>query len=201
VTNVLIVATAIPAEPTILLEALAKLRDRGAEVAIACFFPAEDLPVDESLAQQHSFAQPDETIGARFRKALKNAKPQRRTWMFARRDGWLRQQARRADVLVAMDPASVHTVWEFAQRHPTSDAVYGLIPALKVIDRRSTATPVPTAVVLRRRATAVASIGARNTRTFGIRATKGMLRRATGRRVMRTAPGAWGSPCGSTAAW
>lgn len=190
-TNVLIVAAAVPAEPTILRERLRTFRDKGATVALACYFAADQLPVDESLADVRSFARPVEGLTPRLRKAIGRTLPSRQVWLHASRDPWVRERARRADVLVAIDPLAVHAIWELAQRCPRADAVYGQVPALRALDRRAAEGPPTTAEVLRRRAVAPVSIAVRGLRWFGVRIALGVARRATGRRVMRTVPGAW----------
>ncbi|MEV6494988.1 glycosyltransferase family 1 protein, partial [Actinoplanes sp. NPDC051633] len=58
-------------------------------------------------------------------------------WRRAQRDGRLRRAAAEADVLVALDPPAVHTVWQLAQRNRAADAVMGLSPALKQVEIRA----------------------------------------------------------------
>ncbi|MGH3451703.1 MAG: hypothetical protein ACRDQW_13460, partial [Haloechinothrix sp.] len=188
-TKVLIVASTAPAEPAILRDALHRFGDKQATVSLACFFPPERLPVDDLSADVRSFALPTEVLTLRMRAAVGRARPARRVWLHARADRWLRERARSADVLVALDATAVHVVWELAQRNPRADAVYGLVPALRVLDERIAAGGPSPMTVMRRRTVAPILIGARAVRRFGIWLAQAVTVRATGRRLMRTAPG------------
>ncbi|MEV0717602.1 glycosyltransferase family 1 protein [Asanoa sp. NPDC050611] len=186
----LIVAAYAPAQPAVLTEALERFKGRGAHVALACFFDPAVLNLDPALADAQNFAATAETITPRFRTALGRAQPNRKIWLHAQRSAWLRQQARDADLLVAVDPKSLHTVWELAQRNLRAGAHYGLVPALKALDAGAFgALPVPRLV--ERQVSAAASMGVRGARRMAVQSARTSLRRATGARVMRNPAGAW----------
>jgi glycosyltransferase involved in cell wall biosynthesis len=188
VTTVLIVATAAPRQPVILIEALERFRARGATVTVACFFDSEKLEIDPALAEVRSFVVPAEQRDARFRKALGRAQTNRKMWLHARRTAWLRQRYRKADLLVALDPRAVHTVWEMAQRNTRAGAHQGLVPALRALDAART---VPVGKRLERRVAAAAGIGSRGARRAAVQTLRTTVRKATGQRVIRNPAGAW----------
>ncbi|SDZ37975.1 Glycosyltransferase involved in cell wall bisynthesis [Micromonospora pattaloongensis] len=187
-TNVLIVASVPPPQPAILTDALERFKAKGASVSVACFANVEDMSVDPALAEVRGFAVAPEAITGRLRDALRRAPQNRRMWLHARRDGWLRRRAAEADVLVALDARAVHTVWELAQRNTRASACHGLVPALKEFDARRTPTP---GTVLERQVAATASIGARGARRLAVRAAKTTLKKATGQKVVANPAGAW----------
>ncbi|HEX6873959.1 MAG TPA: glycosyltransferase family 1 protein, partial [Micromonosporaceae bacterium] len=189
-TDVLILVAVQPSQPAILIEALEKFHAKGARVRLACRFDPTELELDPDLAEVRGFGEAVDRIDSRRRRLIKRAKPPRQVWMYAYHNAWVRQQARQADLLVAADPQAVHAIWEFAQRNLRADAIYGLAASLRALDKRSESAGPSPVERLRRWAPATASIGVRGVRRFGIRAAKGMLRRATGRRVMRIGVGA-----------
>ncbi|TQJ21540.1 glycosyltransferase involved in cell wall biosynthesis [Micromonospora sp. A202] len=187
-TTVLIVATAAPKQPAVLVEALERFRSKGATVTLACFFDSEELGIDPALAEIRTFAIPGEKRDARFRKALGRAPANRKIWLHARRSTWLRQQYRRADLLVALDARAVHTVWEMAQRNTRAGAYYGLVPAQKALaaDRSESVGKR-----LERQVAAAAGIGARGARSAAEQTIRTTFQKATGQRVMSNPAGAW----------
>ncbi|BCL16616.1 glycosyltransferase [Micromonospora sagamiensis] len=187
-TTVLIVASNVPAQPAVLTEALERFKGRGARVAVACFFDAAELEIDPALAEIRSFAVPKEQIDKRLRTALGRAPANRKIWLHAQRSGWLMKWARTADLLVAIDPRSVHTVWEMAQRNVAASACYGLVPALRALDAGVSA---PVTTRLERQVSATAARGVRGARRAAISSAKTTLRKATGQKVMGTPAGAW----------
>ncbi|NGO71250.1 glycosyltransferase family 4 protein [Streptomyces boncukensis] len=178
--DVLLVASDTPrqgAAPS----SVAALRARGARVLLAGY-------VDPSRV-------PPELLGVELLRLPWEdpARPQataRRLWRHTRRDAALRRRARAADVLVALDPAAVYTVWQLAQRNVRADAVHGLAPALRAVEARAEGA-APGAARLSPR-TAVLHAAALSRRVGGglrggcVRA----LRFPYGRRVLRTGAGA-----------
>lgn len=182
--KVLIVAGMVPPRTAVLVSALRQLRERGAQVRLACHFPLSRLPLEDGLAELRSLQAAAKGAGAAFRAAVSGAEPARQVWLHARRDPWVREHARTADVLVALDQRAVHTVWQLAQRHRGCDAVFGLTPAIKAVDARlnnpsragrkgALRTPSPRLLVS-------------ETRHLSRDTARLLARAATGRQAMRT---------------
>ncbi|MGH3735603.1 MAG: glycosyltransferase family 1 protein [Micromonosporaceae bacterium] len=190
-TKVLILANTLPVDTSVLRDALRKFGDKAATVSLACFVPPEEPALDASLAEVRSFALTEEQLTPLRRAAIERARPSRRVWLHAKRHRWLRERAREADLLVALDPIAVHTAWELAQRCPKADAVYGLAPALRQLDKRTTEGGPSGLTVLRRRISGPLLVWPRAVRRFAIWLAVAVSVRATGRRMMRTAPGIW----------
>ena len=187
-TKVLIVAATAPKQPAVLIEALERFRSKGATVSVACFFDTADLPIDPALAEVHTFVMPKEERSPRFRAALGRVPANRKIWLHAQRNRWVRQRFRAADLLVALDARAVHTVWEMAQRNVRAGAHYGVTPALKALDARRSE---PATKRLERQVAARAGIGARGARRFAVQTAKTTLKRATGQTVMSNPAGVW----------
>jgi glycosyltransferase involved in cell wall biosynthesis len=133
--EVFIVAGVVPPRPTVLADALEQLRARGARVHLACYFDPRKLTIDADLAETRYLPQTGAATSRVVRGVVQGAEAPRRVWLHAQRDRWVRERARRADVLVALDRGSVYTVWRLAHRNRRADAVYGLTPALTAVDR------------------------------------------------------------------
>ena len=135
-TDVLIVTNWIPARPSVLADALRQFRDAGARVTIACGCDPGEIPVPDGTAVVRG-VQAAKKLPKWDRTVYRESPNGMKLWLRARRDPALRRIARSADVLVALDPNSTHTVWELARRHRGADAVAGLMPALKEVARRA----------------------------------------------------------------
>ena len=122
--KVLVVAAAAPGRPTVFAESVQRLTAAGASVELFGGFAegAAELPV------------PTRVLKA---KAPKTGTAGEKLWARARQDAALRRAASQADVLVSLDPAAVHTVWQLAQRNRAADAVNGLAPALRRVEIRA----------------------------------------------------------------
>ncbi|MFG1608521.1 glycosyltransferase family 1 protein [Actinoplanes sp. NPDC049265] len=112
VINVLVVAATTPGRPAAFAESMRRLADAGADVTLIV---GDEFP-----------------LSRRYR-AMTGTKGQK-LWWRAAADARLRTAAARADVLVALDAAAVHTVWQLARRHRGTDAVLGLTPALRRVE-------------------------------------------------------------------
>jgi glycosyltransferase involved in cell wall biosynthesis len=135
--NVLMVAGILPPRRHVLAQALEQFRDKGATVHIACFFDAGQMGLDDGAAQLRSLPDIAASQPPGFRRAVERADVTRKVWLHARRDPWVRQRARSADVLVALDPGAIHTVWQLAQRNRAADAIYGLTASLRAVQARA----------------------------------------------------------------
>jgi glycosyltransferase involved in cell wall biosynthesis len=67
-----------------------------------------------------------------------------RVWTRSHRDPWLRERARNAHVIVAVDDGAVYTVWQLAQRNRTAKAVMGFVPAISAVRELKQLDELPT---------------------------------------------------------
>ncbi|GAA4693666.1 glycosyltransferase family 1 protein [Phytohabitans rumicis] len=132
-TAVLLIA-ATPPQPAVLSASVRQLRATGARVHLVAALDADDLPDGLDLDGFH--AMPADVSEATPRRRAVKATPGERVWMHLRRQAWLRERARDADVLVALDAHSVYTVWRLAQRNQGADARFGVTAALQAIAER-----------------------------------------------------------------
>ncbi|MEO3926547.1 glycosyltransferase [Micromonosporaceae bacterium B7E4] len=189
-THVLMIAVAPPAEQTILVDALKRFRGKGATVHLACFFETGTLEIEPGLAELHTFAV-DTAADPRFRRTLARSQPARRPWLHARRSHWIREHARRADLMVAVDAKAINTVWELAQRNTRADAISGLAPALRALTARVEAAGATANGGLGRQVRSSTSIGVRGVRRFVVDTGRSTLLNASGTKVMKLPAGAW----------
>jgi glycosyltransferase involved in cell wall biosynthesis len=190
--NVLIVSHWVPGRPTVLADTVRQLRDSGARVTVVCGCAPDRIPLPEGTAPVFGLTGPKKLprpVRAEYEKVPKNQK----LWLRARADQRLRALARSADVLVALDPNAIHTVWQLARRNRSADAVVGLTPAVNAVAQRS-AHPARTAL---RRALRPGPAPSVAVEAVGGRAGKlleKVARRGAGRRVLRDPRGraAWG---------
>ncbi len=141
-TRVLMVSVIEP--PRIAMETyLPRLIELGAEVELVTRRANEpttaDLPVTAHHARAGVTGDP-----ARFtprwirgvwrhrviRRLASKSKPLMATWLVASRDDHVREAARTADVLIALDRYAVYTVWRLARRNRDAIAVHGLTEAV-----------------------------------------------------------------------
>ncbi|SDD45999.1 glycosyltransferase [Glycomyces harbinensis] len=83
----------------------------------------DDELVDVPFADRHRLPR----TNLRHAVGLPNGE---RVWLRNRTDSWLREKARAAHVIVALDNGSIYTVWQLARRNRAARAVFGLSPAL-----------------------------------------------------------------------
>ncbi|MFE0732952.1 glycosyltransferase [Streptomyces antibioticus] len=187
-THVLLIAGTAPTH-SMLKAAVAQLRAAGATVRLAGLFEREAVDGVLDAADVRPLTEAAAERGNAFVKRVAKLPPPRRAWAIAERDPWVRRQARRAQVLVALDAPGVYPVWRLAQDNRRADAVYGVAPALRALQARGER---PVHYALRDAVRAVPSPAAtlRSTRR-GVRHGAGaVLRRATSPAVMRTSIGA-----------
>lgn len=152
--RVLIVAEKAPARPNVFAAALRQFAEAGAQVSLIGGFAADEaaglarpaVPAGTAgLGGTTGFAMPAGTAGLGGTAGLVTVTtlvPGRRgtgtageaLWRRFRGDAAARRAAARADVLVALDPAAVHTVWQLGRRHRGAVAVLGLAPALRAVE-------------------------------------------------------------------
>ncbi|WIM95942.1 glycosyltransferase family 1 protein [Actinoplanes oblitus] len=190
-TRVLIVSNGVPGRPAVLADTLRRLRASGALITLAAGAPAERIALPGGGATVHAIRTARQ-LPRPDKRAYPDAGKGRKLWLRARHDRRLRSLARAADVLVALDPHAVHTVWQLARRHRAADAVNGLTPALRAVAARAGA---PGRYRLRRLlrpgpspAVAAEALGERADRLV-----ERVARKGSGRRVLRDPHGrrAW----------
>jgi glycosyltransferase involved in cell wall biosynthesis len=134
--QVLIISNWIPARPRVLADMVRQLREKGAHVTLVGGCDPAQVSLPEGSATVLGLLATKKLPPAE-RAAYKEELKSRKLWMRARRDGRLHQLARKADVIVALDPNAVHTVWQLARRYRAADAVVGPAPALAAVERRT----------------------------------------------------------------
>jgi glycosyltransferase involved in cell wall biosynthesis len=182
VTKVVIVVCKL--DQLALTEALTHFRTRDTDVTVVCNFDVSELSVEAALATIH----PLPMTYADLSKAAGRTTGSRRVWLKIRDDGWVRERARQADLLVALDTTSVYAVWELAKRYPRPAAVHGLAPALRALDEGLGTRESRSAEALHaiRDRGGIALRGARNASVFAV---KRSVRAAVSPAVMRTGVG------------
>ncbi|QGN49575.1 glycosyltransferase [Micromonospora sp. WMMD558] len=200
-TKVLIVVGERPQQVSVLREALRRFRDQGASISVVGDVDAENLGLDPAVAEVRTL--PAEPVDPKLRRALaRTPQPSRALWLRAWADPWVRRRTRTADVLVALDPTAVHTVWEMAQRQPRADACNGIGAAGRIVRARHEGTHRVTrrpAEQLSARA-GIAVRGARRAAVTGARESleaamaPAVLRSRVGGRFWRSAVAAPGLP-------
>lgn len=141
--DVLIVAAVVP-ERSNFVAAVRQLKNAGVRVRIACAFDPVVLAVGgmmevhrlhwdlrrlSSGRRPRRFSPGWSWLVARnlvLRWRMERAPISVRTWLVAGHDPWIREQARMADVVVALEQRAVFTVWRLARRNPDTNAVLGL---------------------------------------------------------------------------
>lgn len=121
-TEVLLVASTWP-QYGVLADSVRKFNALGARVRLAGTFPmdAEGVPeqlAESELAELHQLPRNLKHRSQALRRRASKSPAGLRVWMQAGRDSWLRSRARKADVLVALDPGAVYTVWRLAEFKP-----------------------------------------------------------------------------------
>ncbi|MFC5170521.1 glycosyl transferase [Streptomyces mutomycini] len=185
-TEVLFVATKRP-EPGILADSVDKFRDRGAAVHLAGTFHVARVAEELSLIALDGVHQLPRGLSRRSGSVRRRAEASplgMRVWLQSQRDRPFRRRARKAQVIVALDPGAVYTVWRLAQYNPTAEAHFGILAALTALDRRRQRG---TAV---RRAALPAPGVVKDVRRSIDGVPAALMRTATARPVMRSALGA-----------
>ncbi|HEU4349344.1 MAG TPA: glycosyltransferase family 1 protein, partial [Actinoplanes sp.] len=135
-TEVLIVSNGVPGRPGVLADTVAQLHADGVRVTIAVGCPAAKITVPDGSAEVLALPAV-KMLPPRDRLECRDAQMSRRLWLRARNDPRVRRLAGSADVIAALDPNAVNTVWELARRHRAADAVVGLAPALAALAKRA----------------------------------------------------------------
>ncbi len=187
-TRVLFIASTKP-QFGVFADSVRKFRAQGAQTFLAGTFHlesnAEALAATE-LDGTHQLPRSLTCRSAAVRRKASRSPLGMRVWLQSKGDGWLRHEARHADVLVALDPGAVYTVWRLAQHYRIEEAHFGIAPALKAVGRLKgkgatgvqRGVPPPLEVVKRDVKRSVDGLPA------------AVMRRATARPVMRSAVGA-----------
>ena len=205
-TDVLFIATKRP-QFGVLTDSVNKFRERGARVYLAGSFRMAPVTEELSLVEFEGVHQLPRGLSKRstsVRRKAKASPSSMRVWMQAQRDRWLRGHARQAQVLVALDPGAVYTVWRLAQYNPTAEAHFGIAAALRALDKvlaqgtkaRQSALP-PLGAVARDVRRSIDGLPAAMMRTATARP---IMRSTLGARLWRSAMTAPGMPVGARVA-
>lgn len=112
--NVLVIADSTP-DKAIWTELIAALDAEGAQVVLASYL---DLPVDyPQPASAHALMPAGEGHGPAFRRAVKAAKAAHRLSIYAEYDHWLRERARSASIVFALDKNALPAARKLAGDH------------------------------------------------------------------------------------
>lgn len=141
--DVLIIAAVVP-ERNNLVAAVRQLKNAGARVRMACAFDPAVVAVGGKMEvhrlnwdlrrlrngrQPRRFSPGWAWLVARnivIRWRIKRAPVSVRTWLLARYDPWIQDQASTADVVVALEQRAVFTAWQLARQFTETNAVLGL---------------------------------------------------------------------------
>jgi glycosyltransferase involved in cell wall biosynthesis len=121
-TSVLLVA-GVPPRPAALTRLVARLRAQGARVGLAGAIDPERLPPD--LWLNVIAALPPDAASAVTSRADVGARGAVRVWRHLRRRSAVHRLARRAELLVALDPHATYAVQRLALRNPGAAVAYG----------------------------------------------------------------------------
>ncbi|RPK64896.1 hypothetical protein EES43_08805 [Streptomyces sp. ADI96-02] len=197
-TDVLIIASKRP-QLGLLADSLVKFRDRGAKVQLAGTFHMAPVAEELSRAELEGFHQLPRSLGGRssaLRRKAKKSPAGMRVWLQAQPDRRLRRQARTAQVIVALDPGAVYTVWRLAQYNPAAEAHFGIAPGLRAVDRVANgahrpSTLPPVGAVARDVRRSISGLPAVLMRTV---TSRPVMRSTVGARLWRTAVAIPGLP-------
>lgn len=180
--DVLLVAGTAPQQQAVLAEAINQFRAQGARVRLTGYFDAGELAPEIEPTELHPIPPQRGSSGEG------SAKPSaRQVWLAAKRDSWLMSRGRSAALLVALDPAAVHTVWQLAQRNRLAVALFGLAPAQKALADGIALVQAGNRPSRQGPSLALMRFEARE-RTVSV--VKASARRAVGEKVMRVGPAA-----------
>ena len=182
-TEVLIVSHWIPVRPSVLADTVRQMHDDGLKVTIVCGCDPAEITVPAGTAEVHGVLAAKK-IPARDQFEYQHAAKARKFWLRCRADTRVRRLAGSADVLVALDVNAVHTVWQLARRHRAADAVVGLVPALRAIERQA-ADPAAYARRRKLRRGPSPAIAVDAVRERADRLLENLARTAAGDRVLR----------------
>ncbi|MFD7615287.1 glycosyltransferase [Streptomyces sp. NPDC059828] len=187
-TEVLFIAAAKP-QFGVLADSVRKFNAQGARVHLAGTFHLESCADEVGTLEVAGLHQLPRTVAHRSQALRRKARTSplgMRVWMQSKGDAWLRAQARKADVLVALDPGAVYTVWRLAQYNRSAEAMFGLAPALKAVE----GLQAQGGSVTRRSALPPLDAVARDVRRSVDGLPAAVMRTATARPVMRSSVGA-----------
>ncbi|GFH34114.1 glycosyltransferase [Streptomyces pacificus] len=186
-TEVLLIAAAKP-QLGVLADSVRRFNSHGARVRLAGTFHLESSSEEIAaldLTELHQLPRSLTHRSQALRRKARTSTVGMRVWLQARRNPWLRSHARGADVLVALDPGAVYTVWRLSQYNRSAEALFGLTPALKAVERLGAR-----GVAARRPVLPPLGALARDVRRSVDGLPAALLRTATARPVMRSTVGA-----------
>lgn len=129
-----------------LARVIARIKDAGAAVILAGMTDVERTHADLGIDVVRSVSRHVVTDPELYRVG-RTALPSQRVWMHMQRDQVLVERCRLANVLVALDPAAVYSVWELGRRFPhlllRQGAVAGYHALVEHVPEQPTPVPLP----------------------------------------------------------
>ncbi|MDI9884206.1 glycosyltransferase family 1 protein [Streptomyces sp. HNM0645] len=187
-TEVLFVAAAKP-QFGVLADSVRKFNALGARVHLAATFHLESSAEEVAALELTGLHQLPQSVAHRSQALRRKARMSplgMRVWMQSKSDSWLRERARKADVMVALDPGAVYTVWRLAQYNRSAAAMFGIAPGLKAVEGLTSQG----GSVQRRSVIPPLDAVARDVRRSVDGLPAAVMRTATARPVMRSTVGA-----------
>ncbi|HEX2143167.1 MAG TPA: hypothetical protein VHG10_01540 [Glycomyces sp.] len=136
--NVLFISTKAPVT-NLTADTVRKLSAEGARVSYCGSITDSSM---RNLEAEVAFAETHQLTRSNTRRG--NQLPHgERVWLRSRSDSWLRERARAAHVLVALDDGAVYTVWQLAKRNRSAKTVSGFAPAVTAVRELARQDAVP----------------------------------------------------------
>jgi glycosyltransferase involved in cell wall biosynthesis len=181
-----------PIRESVLLDAIEQIVARKVELSVMCDFDATEYAIPDEHVEVRSLPAAIQSGEVSIRRRPRATSPSYRRWIRFHADPWFRAKSRHANLIVALDQGSVHAVWELAQRHRRPQAIYGLAPALALLDK-FLGEPLPAGASVVGHVPVVGRRVVRRTRREAIATLRRAARLAVSPTVMRSRVGvsAW----------
>ena len=181
-----------PIRESVLLDAIEQIVARKVELSVMCDFDATEYAIPDEHVEVRSLPAAIQSGEVNTRRRPRATSPSYRRWIRFHADPWFRAKSRHANLIVALDQGSVHAVWELAQRHRRPQAIYGLAPALALLDK-FLGEPLPAGASVVGHVPVVGRRVVRRTRREAIATVRRAARLAVSPTVMRSRVGvsAW----------
>lgn len=173
---------------SVLLDIVEQFAARDVELSIMCDFDATEYALPGDLVELRSLPAAVRDGELDLPRRLRATPPRYQRWVKFHADPWFRVKSRQANLVVALDQGSVHAAWELVQRHRRLQAIYGVAPALALLDKFR-GRPLPAGVSVAGQIPIVGRRVVRGTRRRTIAAIRSAVRVAVSPTVMRSRVG------------